>query len=368
MNDIILQHYDEIFGLFKNIFKAELSKSFNLNFEDLIALLQKELPDIKFNQENTRAFLLWFNDIYLQDFLRPLFKMDFEEIYFHNNSFVQLKTNNSTKKPIEAVFSHNEDDFQICLEILARKQQIEWNYNSPFVSFNIENELGNFRFSLIHQSTGPKTQSKLFIRKNYNQSIPLENFINDTEVINQIKIAVKAKKNILISGSTGSGKTTLLKSLIENMNPDEHIILIEDTHEINISKMNYTYLQADENCSKKSAKAYCSYAMRMSPDRMIIGELRSNEIIPFLLSMNTGHKGLLSSIHANSAKDVIHRMHLLFSIYSDTPNLNSHFVREMIIKNIDLIIHLENKKIVEIIRPICMEDEIPIVENLFIAC
>lgn len=110
---------------------------------------------------------------------------------------------------------------------------------------------------------------------------------------------------------------------------------------------------------------YCHYALRMTPDRIILGEIRSKEVIPFLLSMNNGHKGLMTTVHANSASDTLSRLSLLFSLYSDNGNTISHdAINKMIASSVDIVIFLENKKVKEIARIISWHGQRPTFELL----
>ena len=90
-------------------------------------------------------------------------------------------------------------------------------------------------------------------------------------------------------------------------------------------------------------------SLRMSPDRIVVGEMRSDEVEPFLLAMNTGHKGLLSTIHANNAVDTLHRIALMFKVYS-AKDLAFDLVLKLAATNIDAVVYLKNKKVVEIIQ------------------
>lgn len=176
---------------------------------------------------------------------------------------------------------------------------------------------------------------------------------------------IQNKKNILISGGTGSGKTTFLRALLNEVPESEHVIILEDTYEIFVDKINHTSMLAVAEVDKKTLKDYCSYALRMTPDRLLIGEMRSTEVVPFLLAMNTGHKGLMSTVHANSAIDAISRMALLFSLYAETKEINFSLITKLVCKNIDYVIHMEDKNIKEIIRVIGSEGETPFFEVLY---
>ena len=128
----------------------------------------------------------------------------------------------------------------------------------------------------------------------------------------------------------------------------EHVIVIEDTHEINLKKNNFTYLLAEN--SKIQMSELVSYSMRMRPDRIVIGELRSIETTPFIIAMTSGHSGSLSTIHAKGASEAIERVALLTQLYCTNLKINRNQAIEIACRAIDIVIHLENKKIVQIIK------------------
>jgi Flp pilus assembly CpaF family ATPase len=139
--------------------------------------------------------------------------------------------------------------------------------------------------------------------------------------------------------------------LNENETP-ENTIILEDTPEITLQKPGVINLLAQDNFANKSLKDLCAYVLRMRPERLVVGELRSKEIVPFILLMNTGHKGLMSTLHANDAKEALHRLVTLFLLYNDKMDMPYELALKLITSNIDYVIHLENKKIKEIIRVI----------------
>ncbi|MGB4433276.1 MAG: CpaF/VirB11 family protein, partial [Bacillota bacterium] len=123
---------------------------------------------------------------------------------------------------------------------------------------------------------------------------------------------VEAKLDIVISGGSGSGKTTTLNVLSNSVGPDERIIVIEDSSEISIVDHHVVYLEARpknmEGKGEVSIRDLLRNALRMRPDRLIIGECRGRETFDLISAMNTGHEGCLSTVHANSSKDCLERM------------------------------------------------------------
>ena len=137
------------------------------------------------------------------------------------------------------------------------------------------------------------------------------------ELLSELNISISQGAFYFLTGPSGSGKTTFLNSLVNEIPSDEHIVCIEDTKEIYLEDKLHTRLLSQKE-QNKSMKDYCKYALRMSPERILLGEIRAEEIVSMILAMNTGHDGFMSTIHANNAKDTLHRLALLFNIHSNT--------------------------------------------------
>ena len=237
------------------------------------------------------------------------------------------------------------DDWQLWLEIFSLHFHQNWNVQHPFVSFYGEIFDKKYRFSLVHKSTSPSGISKLIIRSISSRPHALSSF-GDATILQNL---VKNKNNILIAGSTGSGKTSLLTTLISNLQNDEHVIVLEDTFEIHADHKFTTRFLAGDSV-ETSLKSYLTYSLRLSPDRIILGEIRSHEVVPLLMAMNTGHKGVMATLHASSAHDALHRVALLFSLYASEANLSFEKVMELLCRNIEYVVFMENKKVKEIIK------------------
>ena len=132
------------------------------------------------------------------------------------------------------------------------------------------------------------------------------------EMAQFLSLAVKYKQNIIISGGTGSGKTTLLNVLSQFIPLDERLVTIEDSAELKLTHRNLARLEARtaniEGKGRISIRDLLVNALRMRPDRIIIGECRSGEALDMLQAMNTGHDGALTTVHANSPRDSLSRL------------------------------------------------------------
>jgi pilus assembly protein CpaF len=153
---------------------------------------------------------------------------------------------------------------------------------------------------------------------------------------------VRAKANIVVSGGTGSGKTSLLGVLSSFIPPGERLITIEDAAELRLSQPHVVALEARppnvEGSGEVTVRALVRNALRMRPDRIIVGEVRGGEALDMLQAMNTGHEGSLSTAHANSPRDLLSRLETM-ALMSDVELPVSH-VREQIAGALDLIVHM----------------------------
>ena len=166
------------------------------------------------------------------------------------------------------------------------------------------------------------------------------------EVADFLKELVCRKYNLIISGGTSSGKTTFLNALSAYIPDDERILTIEDSAELRLlGKPNLVRLEARaanfEGMSAISIRQLIKTALRMRPDRIIVGEVRGAEALDMLQSMQTGHDGSLSTGHSNSPKDMVHRLETMVMMGMDIP---LEAIRSQIAEGIDIIVHLGRLK------------------------
>lgn len=185
----------------------------------------------------------------------------------------------------------------------------------------------------------------LTIRKFSKTPLSVDNLISfgtmDEKMATFLRACVKARINILVSGGTGSGKTTTL-NVISSFIPDgERIVTIEDAAELRLQQQHVVTLEArPANLEGKGAitiRDLVRNALRMRPDRIIVGEVRTGEALDMLQAMNTGHDGSLTTAHANSPRDVLSRLETM--VMMSGLELPERAIREQISSAIDLIIH-----------------------------
>jgi len=186
----------------------------------------------------------------------------------------------------------------------------------------------------------------LSVRRFAVEPLELEDLISlksfTPEIGNLLKGIVKARLNLLISGGTGTGKTTLLNVLSRFIPPQERIVTIEDSAELQLKQEHVVRLETRppniEGRGEVTQRDLVRNSLRMRPDRIIVGEVRGAEVMDMLQSMNTGHDGSLSTLHANSPRDALMRLETLAAMTG--LNIQSVFVRRYISSALDIIIHL----------------------------
>ena len=185
------------------------------------------------------------------------------------------------------------------------------------------------------------------IRKFSKEPMTVERLIQYGSITPQIadvlKLLVKAKYNIFICGGTGSGKTTFLNA-ISNFSPsDDRVITIEDSAELQIANVDNLVSLETRNANTAGAGAITirdliKSALRMRPDRIVVGEVRGAEALDMLQAMNTGHDGSLSTGHANSTRDMLSRLETM--VLTGAEGLPLDAVRQQIASAVDIIVHL----------------------------
>jgi type IV secretion system protein VirB11 len=162
------------------------------------------------------------------------------------------------------------------------------------------------------------------------------------DISGMLAAAVRARKNILVSGGTSTGKTTFLNALIREIPPHERLILIEDTPELKVRHDNLVGLlvaRSELGEAQVTANDLLAASMRMRPDRIILGELRGVEAYAFLRAVNTGHPGSMTTVHADGAERAVEQI-VLLALQAGT-QLNRDDIRHYVRSTVDIFVHLE---------------------------
>lgn len=194
------------------------------------------------------------------------------------------------------------------------------------------------------------------------------------EIAEKLELLVKAKYNIFISGGTGSGKTTFLNALSNFIPHDERVITIEDSAELQITRIDNLVSLETRNANVSGAgqitiRDLIKSSLRMRPERIIVGECRGGEALDMLQAMNTGHDGSLSTGHANSTVDMLSRLETM--VLQGAAGLPLEAIRQQIASAVDIIIHLsrlrdKSRKTMEITEVVGYEDGRIILNPLYV--
>lgn len=235
-----------------------------------------------------------------------------------------------------------EEYYRIINKIVSKSGR-EVNLANPIVDARLED---GSRVNIVLPPIA-MSQPALTIRKFPQKVINMDYLIKSKTISKEaalfLKTLVQARYNILISGGTSSGKTTFLNALSEYISSDERIVTIEDSRELSlIGKTNLVSLETrnsnNSNKGKIDLKDLIKASLRMRPDRIIVGEVRSDEAIDMLQAYNTGHDGALTTAHANSCKDMISRLEAM--VLRSGENIPLEAVKRMIASAINIVIQL----------------------------
>ncbi len=217
----------------------------------------------------------------------------------------------------------------------------------------------------------------LTIRKFAKKPITVEQLISfgsiSPEAVKFLEACVIARKNIIVSGGTGSGKTTLLNVLSGFIPADERILTIENAAELQIRQEHWVSLESRppniEGKGEITIRDLVINALRMRPDRIVVGECRGEEALDMLQAMNTGHDGSLTTAHSNSPRDTLARLETMALMAG--MDLPVRAIREQIASAVDLIVHQERmrdgtRKVVTITEVSGMEGEVITTSDLFV--
>ena len=297
-----------------------------------------------------------FNSVRRLDILQELLDDDsVTEIMVNGTEGIFIERDGKLRR-WDRSFSSRERLEDIAQQIVGRCNRIV-NESVPIVDARLEN---GARVNIVMPPValnGPV----ITIRRFPDRPILMDQLIRwetvSQEVVNFLKKLVRAGYNIFISGGTGSGKTTFMNALSHFIPKDERVITIEDNAELQIQGVKNLVRMEARNANTEGEKAITirdliKSSLRMRPDRILIGEIRSSEAIDLLQALNTGHDGSICTGHANSPEDMLSRIETMVLMGMEIP---LPAVRRQIASGIDVIVHLgrlrdKTRKLLQIIE------------------
>ena len=219
---------------------------------------------------------------------------------------------------------------------------------------------------------GPVITIRKFSKKPFSVSDLIRFGSATPKMMSFLEACVKGKMNIIVSGGTGSGKTTLLNVLSSFIPDNERIITIEDAAEVQLHQNHVITLESRppnlENAGQVSIRDLVRNALRMRPDRIIVGEVRSGETLDMLQAMNTGHDGSLTTAHANTPRDLMSRLETM--VLMSGMEIPVKAIREQISSALNVVVQQSrmkdgSRKIVNIAEVVGMEGDIITLQDIF---
>lgn len=219
---------------------------------------------------------------------------------------------------------------------------------------------------------GPTITIRKFARVPFTVGDLIQRGSFTSEFVEFVKACVEAELNIVITGGTGTGKTTLLNIISAFIPPKERIVTIEDAAELQLRQKHVISLETRpkniEGKGEVTRGDLVVNALRMRPDRIIIGECRSGEALDMLQAMNTGHEGSMTTVHANGPRDALHRLETMVMMAGYDLPLRA--IREQIASALDLVIHLDRmrdggRKVVSLVEIQGMEADVIVTQEIF---
>lgn len=324
----------------------QLDYSSDVEDSEVLAEIDRQL--LKYSKEwyiSIPQMEVWRKQVYNRlrrlDLLQELIEDDsISEIMVNGPDMIFLEQNGRITKS-DLHFESREKLEDIIQKIISASNRVV-NESNPIVDSHLED---GSRVNVVLYPIA-RNGPILTIRKFPSNPITIQKLIQigsiHEEAADFLRKLVIARYNIFISGGTGSGKTTFLNALSNFIPKDERIITIEDSAELQIQNVpNMVSLEVRnanvEGCNEISIRDLIKSALRMRPDRIIVGEVRDSAAIDMLSALNTGHDGSLSTGHANSPEDMLYRLETLVLMGLDIPLMA---VRRQIASALDIIVHL----------------------------
>lgn len=330
-----------------SIVRCEIDLSSDIDEEELkqfiSGIVHRETLDARYSlKEKERLIKDIYDSIRKLDILQELIEdEDVSEIMVNGPETIFVERKGEIYK-WNKKFSSKEKLDDVIQQIVSSCNRVI-NESEPISDSRL---LGGERVNIVLSPpaiNGPIITIRRFPKEVFTMDMLIQKGSISSEAAEFLKHAVSAGYNCFVSGGTSSGKTTLLNVLSEFIPPNERVITIEDSAELQIKSVKNLVRLETRNSNSSGSKAITikdliKCALRMRPDRIIVGEVRGAEVADMLQAFNTGHEGSMSTGHANSSNDMITRLEAMYLQNAEIP---LEAVRKQISSGIDIMIHLE---------------------------
>lgn len=302
------------------------------------------------------------------------------EILLNDNEVTEIMVNGPHRIYVErkgklelsdVVFKDNNHVMNIINRIVSQVGR-RVDESSPMVDARL---VDGSRFNAVIPPlslVGPSMTIRKFSKKPFTANDLIKFGSISPKMVSFLEACVKGRMNIIVAGGTGSGKTTLLNVLSSCIPNNERIVTIEDAAELQLMQDHVVTLESRppnlEGKGQISIRDLVKNSLRMRPDRIIVGEVRSGETLDMLQAMNTGHDGSLTTAHANSPRELMSRLETM--VLMSGMDLPVRAIREQIQSGLDLVVHQSrlkdgSRKVVHITEVVGMEGDIITLQDIF---
>ncbi len=336
--------------------------------------VEETIDEVLLEQEQLAMYPVEVRRRLKKELFDSLRRLDILQIFVEDSSVTEIMINgkdnifvekNGRLNKLDVGFESMEKLQDVIQQIVAGCNRVV-NEASPIVDARLPD---GSRVNIVMKPValnGPIVTIRRFPKKPITMEWLIENASISLEAAEFLKKLVHAGYNIFISGGTGSGKTTFLNALSDFIPPEERVITIEDSAELQLQDIpNLVRLETRnsnvEGCKEITIRELIRSSLRMRPDRIIVGEVRGAEAIDMLQCLNTGHDGSMSTGHANSGADMLARLENMVLMGMDLP---LPAIKQQIASGIDIIVHLgrlrdRSRRVLEITEVMdCEQNEI----------
>jgi Flp pilus assembly CpaF family ATPase len=282
--------------------------------------------------------------------LQPLLDdPDISDIHVRGSAPVWVKLRNGQREMRDPVVDTDEQLIELIRRAATRMGRSERRFDAGTPELNLQLPDGSRLFAAMEVSARPS----LVIRRHRFEIASLKDLrlrgLFDEQLEQFFAAAVRARRNIIIAGGTGSGKTTLLRALINEVGPNERIVTIEDAYELGIERFEEQHPDHDalqsrpaniEGRGEITLADLTRMALRMDPDRVIVGEVRGAEAFPMLMAMSQGNNGSMCTMHADSTRSVFPKLAAYMSMAST--GLPIETVNLLIASAVHFVVYIDN--------------------------
>jgi pilus assembly protein CpaF len=334
------------------------------------SIIESKAPNIS-RTERTKILKEIFNDVMGLGPLESLLNDDdVSEIMVNGPSHVYVERKGKLVLS-DVVFKDNNHVMNIINRIVSSVGR-RIDESSPMVDARLKD---GSRFNAVIPPlslVGPSMTIRKFSKKPFTSSDLIKFGSLSPKMVSFLEACVKGRMNIIVSGGTGSGKTTLLNVLSSSIPNNERIVTIEDAAEIQLNQDHVVTLESRppnlEGSGQITIRDLVRNSLRMRPDRILVGEVRSGETLDMLQAMNTGHDGSLTTAHANSPRELMSRLETM--VLMSGMDLPVRAIREQIHSALDIVVQQSrmkdgSRKIVNITEVVGMEGDTITLQDIF---